>query len=38
MLDEKANIVIYDSRSFEEYHNNSIPTAKARGGMRCDNQ
>jgi len=27
MLDEKANIVIYDSRSFEEYHNNSIPTA-----------
>jgi rhodanese-related sulfurtransferase len=27
MLDAKANIVIYDSRSFEEYHNNSIPTA-----------
>ena len=27
MLDEKADIVIYDSRSFEEYHNNSIPTA-----------
>jgi rhodanese-related sulfurtransferase len=27
MLDEKANIVIYDSRSFEEYHNNSIPSA-----------
>ncbi len=23
----KADIVIYDSRSFEEYHNNSIPTA-----------
>ena len=27
MLDSKADIVIYDSRSFEEYHNNSIPTA-----------
>jgi rhodanese-related sulfurtransferase len=27
MLDAKADIVIYDSRSFEEYHNNSIPTA-----------
>ena len=27
MLDAKADIVIYDSRSYEEYHNNSIPTA-----------
>ena len=27
MLDANADIVIYDSRSFEEYHNNSIPTA-----------
>ena len=27
LIDRKANIAIYDSRSFEEYHNNSIPTA-----------
>ena len=27
MLDAKADVAIYDSRSFEEYHNNSIPTA-----------
>src|SRR6201985_2065008 len=27
LIDRKANIVIYDSRSYEEYHNNSIPTA-----------
>jgi rhodanese-related sulfurtransferase len=27
MLEKKADIVIYDSRSYEEYHNNSIPTA-----------
>ena len=27
LIDGKANIAIYDSRSFEEYHNNSIPTA-----------
>jgi rhodanese-related sulfurtransferase len=27
LIDGKANIAIYDSRSYEEYHNNSIPTA-----------
>lgn len=27
LIDHKADIAIYDSRSFEEYHNNSIPTA-----------
>src|ERR1700744_6624750 len=27
LIDRKSNIVIYDSRSYEEYHNNSIPTA-----------
>jgi rhodanese-related sulfurtransferase len=27
MLDADADIAIYDSRSFEEYHNNSIPKA-----------
>jgi rhodanese-related sulfurtransferase len=27
LIECKANIAIYDSRSFEEYHNNSIPTA-----------
>src|SRR5580704_8407838 len=27
LIDCKANIAIYDSRSYEEYHNNSIPTA-----------
>lgn len=27
MLEKKVDIVIYDSRSYEEYHNNSIPTA-----------
>jgi rhodanese-related sulfurtransferase len=27
LIDGKADIAIYDSRSFEEYHNNSIPTA-----------
>jgi rhodanese-related sulfurtransferase len=27
LIDSKANIAIYDSRSYEEYHNNSIPTA-----------
>lgn len=27
LIDSKADIAIYDSRSFEEYNNNSIPTA-----------
>jgi rhodanese-related sulfurtransferase len=27
LIERKANIAIYDSRSYEEYHNNSIPTA-----------
>ncbi|MBV9566050.1 MAG: hypothetical protein JOY90_37215 [Bradyrhizobium sp.] len=27
LIDRKANIAIYDSRSYEEYYNNSIPTA-----------
>lgn len=27
MIDSNADIAIYDSRSFEEYNNNSIPTA-----------
>jgi rhodanese-related sulfurtransferase len=27
LIDSKADIAIYDSRSYEEYHNNSIPTA-----------
>src|SRR6185312_11331374 len=27
LIDRKADIAIYDSRSYEEYHNNSIPTA-----------
>jgi rhodanese-related sulfurtransferase len=27
LIDSKADIAIYDSRSFEEYYNNSIPTA-----------
>jgi rhodanese-related sulfurtransferase len=27
LIDSKADIAIYDSRSFEEYHNNSIPSA-----------
>ncbi|MCW5737720.1 MAG: thiosulfate sulfurtransferase [Enhydrobacter sp.] len=27
LIDRKADIAIFDSRSFEEYHNNSIPTA-----------
>jgi rhodanese-related sulfurtransferase len=27
LIDRNANIAIYDSRSYEEYHNNSIPTA-----------
>jgi len=27
LIDDKADIVIYDSRSYEEYNNNSIPTA-----------
>jgi rhodanese-related sulfurtransferase len=27
MIDSGADIAIYDSRSYEEYHNNSIPTA-----------
>jgi rhodanese-related sulfurtransferase len=27
LIECKADIAIYDSRSFEEYHNNSIPTA-----------
>ena len=27
LIDRKANIAIYDSRSYAEYHNNSIPTA-----------
>jgi rhodanese-related sulfurtransferase len=27
LIDGKADIAIYDSRSYEEYHNNSIPTA-----------
>ncbi len=27
LIDRKADIAIYDSRSFEEYHNNSVPTA-----------
>ena len=27
LIDRKANIAIYDSRSYEEYHDNSIPTA-----------
>ncbi len=26
-IDTKANVAIYDSRSYEEYNNNSIPTA-----------
>lgn len=26
-IDTKADVAIYDSRSWEEYHNNSIPTA-----------
>ena len=30
LIDRKADIAIYDSRSFEEYHNNSIPTAISR--------
>lgn len=27
LIERKADIAIYDSRSYEEYHNNSIPTA-----------
>jgi rhodanese-related sulfurtransferase len=27
LIDSKADIAIWDSRSYEEYHNNSIPTA-----------
>lgn len=27
MMDRKENIVLFDSRSFEEFHENSIPTA-----------
>jgi rhodanese-related sulfurtransferase len=27
LIEAKADIAIYDSRSYEEYHNNSIPTA-----------
>jgi len=27
LIDDKADIVIYDSRSYEEYNSNSIPTA-----------
>jgi rhodanese-related sulfurtransferase len=27
LIDRKADIAIYDSRSYEEYHNNSIPMA-----------
>src|SRR4051795_12777582 len=27
LIDGSANIAIFDSRSYEEYHNNSIPTA-----------
>jgi rhodanese-related sulfurtransferase len=27
LIDTKADIAIFDSRSYEEYHNNSIPTA-----------
>lgn len=27
LIDRKADIAIFDSRSYEEYHNNSIPTA-----------
>jgi len=27
LIDRKADIAIYDSRSYEEYHNNSIPSA-----------
>src|SRR5207344_538904 len=27
MIDSGADIAIFDSRSYEEYHNNSIPTA-----------
>jgi rhodanese-related sulfurtransferase len=27
LIDSRADIAIYDSRSYEEYHNNSIPTA-----------
>lgn len=27
LIDTRADIAIYDSRSYEEYHNNSIPTA-----------
>jgi rhodanese-related sulfurtransferase len=27
LIDRKADIAIYDSRCYEEYHNNSIPTA-----------
>jgi rhodanese-related sulfurtransferase len=27
LIDRKADIAIYDSRSYEEYHNNSIPAA-----------
>jgi rhodanese-related sulfurtransferase len=27
LIDSNADIAIYDSRSYEEYHNNSIPTA-----------
>ena len=27
LIDSGADIAIYDSRSYEEYHNNSIPTA-----------
>jgi rhodanese-related sulfurtransferase len=27
LIDSGANIAIFDSRSYEEYHNNSIPTA-----------
>jgi rhodanese-related sulfurtransferase len=26
-FDRKSNIAIHDSRSYKEYHNNSIPTA-----------
>ena len=27
LIDSGADIAIFDSRSYEEYHNNSIPTA-----------
>src|SRR5262249_1761562 len=27
LIDSRADIVIFDSRSYEEYHDNSIPTA-----------